>query len=117
LIGNIYANICIYKFDRVLAAMSVITILSALISGALVGARLGLFGGGGSVLATPLLLYVVGVKDPHLAIGTSAAAVAVNAALNAAPDVADHSPQRRLQRPRPRRPGGRRRRRKVDERA
>lgn len=62
--------------------MSVITILSALMSGALVGALLGLFGGGGSVLATPLLLYVVGVKDPHVAIGTSAAAVAVNAAMN-----------------------------------
>jgi uncharacterized membrane protein YfcA len=33
------------------------------------------------VLATPLLLYFVGVQDPHVAIGTSAAAVAVNAAM------------------------------------
>lgn len=64
--------------------MTTITIVSALMSGALVGALLGLFGGGGSVLATPLLLYVVGVRDPHVAIGTSAAAVAVNAALNLA---------------------------------
>ena len=32
-------------------------------------------GGGGSVLATPLLIYLVGVRDPHVAIGTSAAAV------------------------------------------
>lgn len=54
----------------------------ALLSGALVGLLLALFGGGGSVLATPLLLYVVGVRDPHVAIGTSAAAVAVNALVN-----------------------------------
>lgn len=52
---------------------------AAVLSGALVGLLLTLFGGGGSVLATPLLIYAVGVKDPHVAIGTSAAAVAVNA--------------------------------------
>jgi uncharacterized membrane protein YfcA len=52
------------------------------LSGILVGTLLALFGGGGSVLATPLLLYVVGVRDPHVAIGTSAAAVAVNALIN-----------------------------------
>lgn len=62
--------------------MSAVMIVSALMSGAVVGALLGLFGGGGSVLATPLLLYVVGIRDPHVAIGTSAAAVAVNAAIN-----------------------------------
>ncbi len=62
--------------------MSFFMIVSALMSGAVVGALLGLFGGGGSVLATPLLLYVVGIRDPHVAIGTSAAAVAVNAAIN-----------------------------------
>lgn len=62
--------------------MSLFMIVSALLSGAVVGALLGLFGGGGSVLATPLLLYVVGISDPHVAIGTSAAAVAVNAAIN-----------------------------------
>ena len=56
--------------------------VSALLSGVLVGALLGLFGGGGSVLATPLLLYVVGLRDPHVAIGTSAAAVAVNATIS-----------------------------------
>lgn len=49
------------------------------LSGAVVGLLLGVFGGGGSVLATPLLIYLVGVRDPHVAIGTSAAAVAVNA--------------------------------------
>ena len=48
-------------------------------SGVLVGFVLGLVGGGGSVLAVPLLLYVVGLKDPHQAIGTSALGVAANA--------------------------------------
>lgn len=64
--------------------MDMITVATSLASGALVGALLGLFGGGGSVLATPLLLYVIGVRDPHVAIGTSAAAVAVNAVANMA---------------------------------
>lgn len=54
---------------------------AATLSGGLVGLLLTVFGGGGSVLATPLLLYFVGVQDPHVAIGTSAAAVAVNAAM------------------------------------
>lgn len=53
-------------------------ILSAL-SGVLVGFSLGLVGGGGSILAVPLMVYVVGVKSPHIAIGTSALAVAANA--------------------------------------
>ncbi len=56
------------------------SLLTAAASGAVVALLLTLFGGGGSVLATPLLLYVVGVRDPHVAIGVSAAAVAVNAA-------------------------------------
>ena len=47
-----------------------------LLSGAIVGVFLGAFGSGGSVLAAPLLLYLVGVDDPHIAIGTSAAGVA-----------------------------------------
>jgi len=62
--------------------LTVATSALAVLSGALVGALLALFGGGGSVLATPLLLYVVGVRDPHLAIGTSAAAVSINALVN-----------------------------------
>lgn len=49
------------------------------LSGVLVGFTLGLVGGGGSILAVPLMVYVVGVKSPHLAIGTSALAVAANA--------------------------------------
>jgi uncharacterized protein len=48
-------------------------------SGAVVGFSLGLVGGGGSILAVPLLVYLVGVPSPHLAIGTSALAVAANA--------------------------------------
>jgi uncharacterized membrane protein YfcA len=55
-----------------------------LASGSLVGFSLGLVGGGGSILAVPLLIYLVGVSDPHVAIGTSALAVAANAAANLA---------------------------------
>lgn len=58
------------------------TILLSLISGAIVGFSLGFIGGGGSILAVPLLLYVVGVQDPHVAIGTSSLAVSINAAIN-----------------------------------
>jgi hypothetical protein len=54
-----------------------------LLSGSLVGFSLGLVGGGGSVLAVPLMIYLVGVPDVHVAIGTTALAVAVNAAANA----------------------------------
>lgn len=48
-------------------------------SGVLVGFVLGLVGGGGSILAVPLMVYLVGVTSPHVAIGTSALAVAMNA--------------------------------------
>ncbi len=48
-------------------------------SGMLVGFVLGLVGGGGSILAVPLMVYLVGVPSPHVAIGTSALAVAANA--------------------------------------
>src|ERR1700674_321659 len=53
-----------------------------LASGVLVGFSLGLVGGGASILAVPLMVYVVGVPDAHVAIGTSAIAVAANAAVN-----------------------------------
>ena len=56
----------------------------ALFSGSVVGFSLGLIGGGGSILAVPLLLYVVGIPEAHVAIGTSAVAVAVNAFANLA---------------------------------
>lgn len=54
----------------------------AVLSGAAVGLILALIGGGGSILATPALLYIVGVANPHVAIGTSALAVSVNAFAN-----------------------------------
>jgi uncharacterized membrane protein YfcA len=53
--------------------------LLAVGSGGLVGLVLGLVGGGGSILAVPLLVYGVGVTSTHLAIGTSAIAVSVSA--------------------------------------
>lgn len=54
-------------------------------SGGIVGFALGLLGGGGSILAVPLLLYLVGIHDPHVVIGSTALAVAVNAYLNLIP--------------------------------
>jgi uncharacterized protein len=54
----------------------------AVLSGGAVGSSLGLIGGGGSILAVPLLLYVVGIGDAHVAIGTSALSVAANAFAN-----------------------------------
>jgi len=54
------------------------TLVPALASGGLVGFNLGLVGGG-SILATPLLLCVVGVANPHVAIDTGALAVSINA--------------------------------------
>ena len=62
--------------------ISVMQGVLGLASGTLVGFSLGLVGGGGSILAVPLMVYVVGVPDAHVAIGTSAIAVAANAAVN-----------------------------------
>src|SRR6516165_7188681 len=59
--------------------MSLWAYATAAAGGAVIGLLLAVFGGGGSVLATPLLIYIVGVRDPHVAIGTSAAAVSLNA--------------------------------------
>ena len=56
--------------------------LLAVLSGGIVGLTLAVVGGGGSILAVPLLLYVVGVANPHVAIGTSALAVSANAFAN-----------------------------------
>ena len=55
------------------------TSILAMGSGGIIGLILGLVGGGGSILAVPLLVYVVGVKSPHVAIGTSAIAVSMSA--------------------------------------
>ena len=54
----------------------------AIASGGVTGLSLGLVGGGGSILAVPLLAHVVGVAPAHVAIGTSALAVALNAFAN-----------------------------------
>jgi uncharacterized protein len=59
--------------------------LIAVLCGCAVGFSLALIGGGGSILAMPLMLYVVGLGDPHLAIGTSALAVSANAFSNLIP--------------------------------
>ena len=64
--------------------MDPLTIFAALAAGAAIGAVLGLVGGGGSILAVPLLVYFVGVDSPHAAIGTAAVAVALNAAASLA---------------------------------
>ncbi|MFP5115549.1 sulfite exporter TauE/SafE family protein [Bacillaceae bacterium C204] len=65
--------------------MTTFQVLLSIVSGTIVGFVLGLLGGGGSILAVPLLLYVVGIKDPHVVIGTSASAVAINAYANLIP--------------------------------
>jgi uncharacterized membrane protein YfcA len=62
--------------------MTLLHDILAVVSGSLVGFTLGLIGGGGSILAVPLLVYVVGVASPHAAIGTSAIAVAASAVAN-----------------------------------
>lgn len=62
-----------------------------LASGGLVGFSLGLVGGGGSILAVPLMVYVVGVPSAHVAIGTSALAVAANAATGLANHASAHN--------------------------
>ena len=59
--------------------MDPLDLFSGAMSGLAVGLVLGLIGGGGSILAVPLMVYVVGVASPHVAIGTSALAVAANA--------------------------------------
>ena len=64
--------------------LTLLQAILAVLSGSAVGFALGLIGGGGSILAVPLLLYVVGLPNAHLAIGTSALAVAANAFINLA---------------------------------
>jgi uncharacterized membrane protein YfcA len=60
----------------------IITIFLSLLSGAVIGFTLGMVGGGGSILAVPLLIYVVGISNTHIAIGTSAFAVAATSIVN-----------------------------------
>lgn len=73
--------------------LSILQYFLSVISGFIVGLSLGLIGGGGSILAVPLLLYFVGLiydaKNAsslnyvqHLVIGTTAMAVGLNAYIN-----------------------------------
>lgn len=68
-----------------MSSVSVLQQILSVISGGIVGFILGLIGGGGSILAVPLLLYVVGYHDPHVVIGTTALAVALTAFANLLP--------------------------------
>lgn len=60
----------------------VLTGLLTSASGSIVGLVLGVVGGGGSILAVPLLVYLVGISPPHVALGTSALAVSATALAN-----------------------------------
>jgi len=63
-------------------------VLLSVFSGFFVGFSLGLIGGGGSILAVPLLLYFVGLSGypdaVHVAVGSTALAVGLNAFINSA---------------------------------
>jgi uncharacterized membrane protein YfcA len=84
-----YFYINVYVLEKVyscfMSGISLIQVFLALLSGGIVGFSLGLIGGGGSILAVPLLIYLVGYSDPHGAIGTTALAVGINALLNIVP--------------------------------
>ncbi|QIE26098.1 putative membrane transporter protein (plasmid) [Caballeronia sp. SBC1] len=69
----------------ILASTPATQAVAAVLCGGFVSFSLGLVGGGGSILAVPLILYVVGVHNPHIAIGTAALAVAVSAYINMIP--------------------------------
>jgi uncharacterized membrane protein YfcA len=58
--------------------------LAAALSGAAVGLVLGLIGAGGSIMALPLIYFAVGVPSQHVAVGTSAVAVAASALMSLA---------------------------------
>lgn len=62
--------------------VTLLQLFLSIISGLVVGFTLGLIGGGGSIMAIPLLLYFVGINNVHYAIGTTALAVGVNAYIN-----------------------------------
>lgn len=68
-----------------LADLTLTQHILSVVSGVAVGFTLGLIGGGGSILAVPLLLYLVGYPNPHVVIGTTALAVSVNAYINLIP--------------------------------
>ncbi|HTW73735.1 MAG TPA: sulfite exporter TauE/SafE family protein [Steroidobacteraceae bacterium] len=63
--------------------MTAVSAILSILSGSMVGLTLGTIGSGGSILAVPLMAYLVGLP-PHVAIGTSAVAVAASALANLA---------------------------------
>lgn len=72
-------NSSILMNENVISLLIVVCL--SVLSGITVGFTLGLIGGGGSILAVPILVYVIGI-DTHIAIGTSALAVAINSLIN-----------------------------------
>ena len=73
----------VLTYDQIFVSPEIIvTVFLSLLSGVVIGFTLGMVGGGGSILAVPLLIYVVGISNTHIAIGTSALAVAANSIVN-----------------------------------
>ncbi|HEU4447309.1 MAG TPA: hypothetical protein VFR94_21725 [Nitrososphaeraceae archaeon] len=71
----------VLTYDQIFVSPEIIvTVFLSLLSGVVIGFTLGIVGGGGSILAVPLLIYVVGISNTHIAIGTAALAVAANLA-------------------------------------
>lgn len=71
------------------------TITASLIVGAVIGILLGLLGGGGSILAVPALVYVIGL-DLEKAIPTSLVVIAAASVVGAIPKVCAQKVQWRL---------------------
>ena len=73
----------VLTYDQIFVSPEIIvTVFLSLLSGIVIGFTLGMVGGGGSILAVPLLIYVVGISNTHIAIGTLALAVAANSIVN-----------------------------------
>jgi uncharacterized membrane protein YfcA len=68
------APYCLGSFQDWASSVQYIQLVSDLAYGAAIGGALGLAGTGGSILAVPALVYLVG-EDVHTAIGTSLAIV------------------------------------------
>ncbi|MGC8679386.1 MAG: sulfite exporter TauE/SafE family protein [Fervidicoccaceae archaeon] len=77
------------------AEITILQMFLSMISGVFVGFSLGLIGGGGSILAVPLLLYFVGLSSlpnaAHIALGTTALAVGLNAYANSFMHIKKHN--------------------------
>lgn len=82
--ASLATGVVVVARKEVLPVMTLSQGALGVMSGSFVGFSLGLLGGGGSILAMPLMVYLVGVENPHVALGTSAVAVAASAAANLA---------------------------------